>query len=76
MPIHTQHYISIETSKQLCSISTLCPSSNFPDVICVEQLSASTMMREEAQFMEILACQNELNQLRAANSPHTFVTAK
>ena len=35
--------------------------SNFLNLIHVEQLSASTMMQNKVQFMEILAHQNGLN---------------
>ena len=40
-----------------CVLPISCLFSNFPDAICVEQLSASTMMLE-AQFTEILVRQN------------------
>jgi len=49
------------------------PFDNFPGVIRVEQLSASTMMLEEAQFTEILVHQNGLNQPSVANLPIHFV---
>jgi len=49
------------------------PFGNFHSVIHVEQLSASTMILEEAQFTEILASQNGLNQPGVANLPIHFV---
>jgi len=49
--------------------------SNFPDVIHVDQLSASTMMLEEAQFIEMLVRQNGLNQPGVANPPYILYWA-
>ena len=56
-----------------CVPPTSRPFGNFPGVIRVEQLSASTMMLEEAQFTEIFARQNGLNQPGVANLPIHFV---
>jgi len=56
-----------------CVPPTSCPFGNFPGVICVEQLSASTMMLEEAQFTEILVRQNGLNQPGVANPTIHFI---
>ena len=42
----------IKNGINYCVFPTSCPFSNFPSVIHVEQLTVSTMMLEEAQFME------------------------
>ena len=47
--------------------------SNFPNLIHVEKLSASTMIPKEVQFTEILACQNSLNRSGVAKFPIHFV---
>jgi len=56
-----------------CVPPTSHPFGNFHSVMHVEQLSASTMMLEEAQFTEIFARQNGLNQPGVANLPIYFV---
>jgi len=51
-PIHFYWKI-IKNEIDYCVPPTSHPFGNFPGVICVEQLSASTMMLKEAQFTEI-----------------------
>jgi len=56
-----------------CVTLTSSPFSDFLGLIHVEQLSGIIMMPKEAQFTEVLACQNLLNRSIVANIPIYFV---